>query len=326
MVRRCGHARRPGTAYDQHEYIWLIPLLPGIGAAINGLVGIRSFSRKTAGARRVRDDGGRAGPVARRVLAAARRCRRTRAPTTSILADRGFPPFRWQLEQRHGRPAFRCRGASGSIRCPAMMLLVVTGIGTLIHVYSTAYMADEPRGGVARFFCYLNLFCFFMLMLVLGNNFLVMFVGWEGVGLCSYLLIGYWYEKKSAVGRRQEGVHHQPHRRLGLHPRHLPHLHDLRHARLPRRAGRRGGDAGRDGRVRRAVGDLPAAVHRRDRQERADSAVRLAAGRDGRSDAGVGADPRGDDGDGGRLHGRPQRRAVLARADGAWRSSRSSAC
>ena len=59
-------------------------------------------------------------------------------------------------------------------------------------------MHDEPRGGVARFFCYLNLFCFFMLMLVLGSNFLVMFVGWEGVGLCSYLLIGYWYEKKSA--------------------------------------------------------------------------------------------------------------------------------
>ena len=79
-----------------------------------------------------------------------------------------------------------------------MMILVVTGIGTLIHVYSTAYMHDEPRGGFARFYCYLNLFCFFMLMLVLGNNFLVMFVGWEGVGLCSYLLIGYWYEKKSA--------------------------------------------------------------------------------------------------------------------------------
>jgi NADH-quinone oxidoreductase subunit L len=59
-------------------------------------------------------------------------------------------------------------------------------------------MHDEPRGGYARFFCYLNLFCFFMLLLVLGSNFLVMFVGWEGVGLCSYLLIGYWYEKKSA--------------------------------------------------------------------------------------------------------------------------------
>src|SRR5207237_1704322 len=70
-----------------------------------------------------------------------------------------------------------------------MMILVVTGIGTLIHIYSTAYMADEPRGGVARFFCYLNLFCFFMLTLVPVNNFLVMLVGWEGVGLCSYLLM-----------------------------------------------------------------------------------------------------------------------------------------
>jgi NADH-quinone oxidoreductase subunit L len=79
-----------------------------------------------------------------------------------------------------------------------MMILVVTGIGLLIHVYSTAYMHDEPRGGYARFFCYLNLFCFFMLILVLGSSFLTMFVGWEGVGLCSYLLIGYWYEKKSA--------------------------------------------------------------------------------------------------------------------------------
>src|SRR5439155_1356083 len=79
-----------------------------------------------------------------------------------------------------------------------MMILVVTGIGFLIHVYSIAYMHDEPRGGYARFFCYLNLFCFFMLMLVLGSTFLTMFVGWEGVGLCSYLLIGYWYEKKSA--------------------------------------------------------------------------------------------------------------------------------
>ncbi len=81
----------------------------------------------------------------------------------------------------------------------ALMILVVTGIGFLIHVYSISYMADEPRGGVARYFSYLNLFCFFMLTLVLGANYLVMFVGWEGVGLCSYLLIGYWYEKKSAA-------------------------------------------------------------------------------------------------------------------------------
>ena len=117
-------------------------------------------------------------------------------------------------------------------------------------------------------------------------------------------------------GRRQEGVHHQPHRRLGLRPRRLPDLLHVRHARLPRRAERRGDDADRDGALRRAVVHLPAAVRRRDRQERADSALRLAAGRDGRADAGLGADPRGDDGHRGRLHARPQRRAVLARA--AW--------
>jgi NADH-quinone oxidoreductase subunit L len=80
----------------------------------------------------------------------------------------------------------------------AVMILVVTGIGSLIHLYSTSYMHEETDADYARFFSYLNLFCFFMLMLVLGSNVLVMFVGWEGVGLCSYLLIGFYYEKKSA--------------------------------------------------------------------------------------------------------------------------------
>jgi NADH-quinone oxidoreductase subunit L len=177
------------------QYIWLIPLLPGIGAAINGLLGIRYFSRKAAGM------------VACTMMAAAL--------GVSLFAF-------WQLlglpsESRAfdvvvaqwipSIPLATSNGTIGMFQVPwgfrldplsGMMILVVTGIGTLIHVYSTAYMHDEPRGGVARFFCYLNLFCFFMLMLVLGNNFLVMFVGWEGVGLCSYLLIGYWYEKKSA--------------------------------------------------------------------------------------------------------------------------------
>jgi len=78
----------------------------------------------------------------------------------------------------------------------ALMILNVTGLSTLIHLYSIGYMHGED--GYARFFAYLNLFTFAMLMLVLGNNALVMFVGWEGVGLCSYLLIGYYYEKKSA--------------------------------------------------------------------------------------------------------------------------------
>jgi NADH-quinone oxidoreductase subunit L len=177
------------------RYIWLIPLLPGLGAAINGLVGIRSFSRQAAG-----------------LVACASM---TAALGLSIVAF-------WQLLQLPADmrsyevmlgpwiPAIPLETAQGigSFQVPwgfrldplsGMMLLVVTGIGTLIHVYSTAYMAEEPRGGYARFFCYLNLFCFFMLMLVLGSNFLVMFVGWEGVGLCSYLLIGYWFEKKSAA-------------------------------------------------------------------------------------------------------------------------------
>ena len=77
-----------------------------------------------------------------------------------------------------------------------MMILVVTGIGSLIHVYSVGYMSHDPER--VRYFSYLNLFTFFMLLLVLGGNLPLLFVGWEGVGLCSYLLIGFWYEKKSA--------------------------------------------------------------------------------------------------------------------------------
>src|SRR4030095_8790816 len=80
----------------------------------------------------------------------------------------------------------------------AVMLLVITGIGSLIHIYSTAYMHDEVDSEFARYFSYLNLFAAFMLVLVLGSSFPVMFVGWEGVGLCSYLLIGFWFRKKSA--------------------------------------------------------------------------------------------------------------------------------
>jgi NADH-quinone oxidoreductase subunit L len=81
----------------------------------------------------------------------------------------------------------------------AVMILVITGIGSLIHIYSTAYMHDEPDSEFARYFSYLNLFASFMLVLVLGASFLVLFVGWEGVGLCSYLLIGFWFKKKSAA-------------------------------------------------------------------------------------------------------------------------------
>ena len=178
------------------RYIWAIPLLPGLGALVNGLVGIRLFSKRTAGALACAAMGG--------------------ALVLSVVAFwhlLGLP----QEDRSHDLvlaqwiPSIASIGRSGAgaaLNVPwalrldplsALMILVVTGIGTLIHVYAVAYMRDEPRGGVARFFCYLNLFCFFMLLLVLGSNVLVMFVGWEGVGLCSYLLIGYWYERKSAA-------------------------------------------------------------------------------------------------------------------------------
>ena len=79
----------------------------------------------------------------------------------------------------------------------SVMLLVVTFVGFLIHVYSIGYMSHDP--GYARYMSYLNLFMFAMLTLVLGANYLVLFVGWEGVGLCSYLLIGFWFDKQSAA-------------------------------------------------------------------------------------------------------------------------------
>ncbi len=87
-------------------------------------------------------------------------------------------------------------------RLTAVMALIVTGVGSLIHVYSTGYMKEDP--GYARFFAYLNLFLFFMLLLVLGRSLLILFVGWEGVGLASYLLIGFWYEdpEKAAAGKK----------------------------------------------------------------------------------------------------------------------------
>src|SRR5699024_5753364 len=84
----------------------------------------------------------------------------------------------------------------------ANMLLIITGVGLLIHIYSVGYMKSDT--GFGKYFVFLNLFIFFMLLLVLGSNYLVMFIGWEGVGLCSYLLIGFWYERDSfaAAGRK----------------------------------------------------------------------------------------------------------------------------
>lgn len=175
------------------DLIWLIPILPGIGAALNGLIGIRYFSKRTAGL------------VACFTMAAALvlsvnafvQLLGTDTRFHQVTLGDWIPPI--PLQTVNGMGAFEVPWAFTLDPLSSMMILVVTGIGFLIHVYSTAYMDHEPRAAYARFFCYLNLFCFFMLTLVLGSSFLVMFVGWEGVGLCSYLLIGFWYHKKSAA-------------------------------------------------------------------------------------------------------------------------------
>ena len=92
--------------------------------------------------------------------------------------------------------AIRIPSPTAASAAASVMILVVSGVGFLIHVYSIGYMAHD--GGYYRFFGYLNLFLFFMLTLVLANNYVLLFVGWEGVGLCSYLLIGFYFHRKSA--------------------------------------------------------------------------------------------------------------------------------
>ena len=174
------------------DLIWLIPLVPGIGAAINGLVGIRLFNKAQSATVACAS----MGIAAVLSLVAFVDLLALEAREHVVVLANWIPPI--PLATANGIGAFEVPWAFRLDPLSAMMILIVSGIGFLIHMYSVSYMHDEPRGAYARYFCYLNLFCFFMLTLVLGANLLVMFVGWEGVGLCSYLLIGFYYEKKSA--------------------------------------------------------------------------------------------------------------------------------
>ncbi|MFZ0964608.1 MAG: NADH-quinone oxidoreductase subunit L [Terriglobia bacterium] len=174
------------------DYIWLIPLFPLLGAATQLLVG-RRLSKTAVSAVSVGLPG-----IA---LVWALGCV---AEFLKLPAD--VHVFTKVLYSWLPAGAFRLsNGSLGSLNVPVgfqldplstVMLLVVTGVGFLIHVYSIGYMAHE--GGYYRFFGYMNLFMFSMLVLVLANNYLMMFVGWEGVGLCSYLLIGFFFQRKSA--------------------------------------------------------------------------------------------------------------------------------
>ncbi len=159
--------------------LWLIPVLPLAGAAINGFLGKKS----------------------------------SRAAVSVVALFFSGAAFAWGLwaalhsfdtlpYQEYVAHWIRSGSFSADFafyldQLSLVMLLVVTGVGFLIHIYSVGYMWDDP--GYYRFFSYLNLFLFFMLTLVLANNYLLMFIGWEGVGLASYLLIGFWFTKDSAA-------------------------------------------------------------------------------------------------------------------------------
>lgn len=156
--------------------IWWIPLLPLLGSLINGLAGRRIGTRGV---------GAIACSAVGLSFLTALSLQVTLLGLPAGQRSVTVPVFEWI--------------ASGSLRVEAafladplsiLMALVVTGVGFLIHVYSVGYMHDDP--GYARYFSYLNLFVFFMLVLVLSADFVVLYLGWEGVGLCSYLLIGFW--------------------------------------------------------------------------------------------------------------------------------------
>jgi NADH-quinone oxidoreductase subunit L len=177
------------------ELIWLIPLLPGLGAAVTGLLGIRFFSKTQTTFVACTS------MALSALLSIYAFVQLLALPTEARVYDVVVAPWipAIPLETASGIGEFAVDWGFRLDPLSGMMILIVSGIGLLIHLYSTSYMHGESAAGYARFFCYLNLFCFFMLTLVLGSNLLVMFVGWEGVGLCSYLLIGFWYHKQSAT-------------------------------------------------------------------------------------------------------------------------------
>lgn len=163
-----------------NKLVYLIPLFPLVGFLINGLMR-KSLSKTLTGI--IGSGAILASFVVSLVLffqvkstgAMALNPLFTFIKTTGLQID-----FAFQVDQ-----------------LSSLFLLIITGIGFLIHVYSTAYMHEENEEHFARFFAYLNLFVFSMLLLVLGANFVIMFIGWEGVGLCSYLLIGYWFKNNN---------------------------------------------------------------------------------------------------------------------------------
>jgi NADH-quinone oxidoreductase subunit L len=160
------------------KYIWLIPLLPLAGFVINGL-GRNTLSKGVIGFI------GSLLVLLSFGLSVAAFCQ-IKSTGQAINVD----VFNW-----FAVGSLQVHFAFLVDQLSSIMLLIITGVGFLIHLYSVGYMHDDD--GFGKFFAYLNLFVFFMLLLVMGSNYLIMFIGWEGVGLCSYLLIGFWYTNPS---------------------------------------------------------------------------------------------------------------------------------
>ncbi|MFD1771418.1 NADH-quinone oxidoreductase subunit L [Sphingobacterium suaedae] len=165
------------------ELIWLIPLIPLIGFVVNGLTR-NSVPKVVTGVV------GCGVVLASFVLSIVLYLDITAAQATGASVAHQVTLFDWfSVGKLQVGLSFLVDPLS------AIMLLIITGVGFLIHLYSCSYMAADT--GFGKFFAYLNLFIFFMTILVLGSNYLVMFIGWEGVGLCSYLLIGFWFKNSS---------------------------------------------------------------------------------------------------------------------------------
>jgi NADH-quinone oxidoreductase subunit L len=163
---------------DAIQLIYLVPLLPLIGCLINGL-GRNALSKSLVG---IIGSGVVFVSFCISVLVFLQVSKE--GFTTQIVhyfdfihVDKLNIPFEFEVDQ-----------------LASLFLLIITGVGFLIHVYSISYMKDETQSGFGRYFSYLNLFVFSMLILVLGGNYVIMYIGWEGVGLCSYLLIGFWFK------------------------------------------------------------------------------------------------------------------------------------
>jgi NADH-quinone oxidoreductase subunit L len=160
------------------ELVWLIPVLPLVGFLINGL-GRNNLSRGMAG---IIGSGVVLASFVISVLLFIQ-------VKNGVSFDKSYFDF---INISSLKLGFEFKVDALS----SLFLLIITGVSFLIHVYSTSYMHEESPKDFAKYFSYLNLFVFSMLLLVMGGNFVIMFIGWEGVGLCSYLLIGYWYKKE----------------------------------------------------------------------------------------------------------------------------------